>query len=121
MIGSTYPENISYPNEKSFTIIDNAKDRRKYSPIRMTFDECCDRHNEELMVIDNDTIKQIAKSIKDKIGVSKTTNETLKLNGVTNGNQPAMMPGMNFNGFQKPKSTSKKAIDAILELNDIKS
>jgi len=121
VIGSTYPENISYPNEKSFTIIDNAKDKRKYSPIRMTFDECCDRHNEELMVINNDTIKQIAKSIKDKIGVSKTTNETLKLNGVTNNNQSAMMPGMNFNGFQKPKSTSKKPIDAILELNDIKS
>lgn len=121
VIGSTYPENISYPNEKSFTIIDNAKDRRKYSPIRMTFDECCDRHNEELMVINTDTIKQIAKSIKDKIGVSKTTNETLKLNGTTNGNQPAVMPGLNFNGFQKPKSTSKKAIDTILELNDIKS
>lgn len=121
VIGSTYPENISYPNEKSFTIIDNAKDRRKYSPIRMTFDECCDRHNEELMVINTDTIKQIAKSIKDKIGVSKTTNETLKLSGTSNGNQPAVMPGLNFNGFQKPKSTSKKAMDTILELNDIKS
>jgi len=121
VIGSTYPENISYPNEKSFTIIDNAKDKRKYSPIRMTFDECCDRHNEELMVINNDTIKQIAKSIKDKIGVSKTTNETLKLNGVTNNNQSAMMPGMNFNGFQKPKANKKKPIDQILELNDIKS
>jgi len=121
VIGSTYPENISYPNEKSFTIIDNAKDRRKYSPIRMTFDECCDRHNEELMVINTDTIKQIAKSIKDKIGVSKTTNESLKLSGTSNGNQPAVMPGLNFNGFQKPKSTSKKSIDTILELNDIKS
>ena len=126
VIGSTYPENISYPNEKSFTIIDNAKDRRKYSPIRMTFDECCDRHNEDLMVINDNTIKQIAKSIKDKIGVSKTTNETLKLNGSTNGSgsngiQPATMPGLNFNGFQKPKSNKKKPIEQLLELNDIKS
>jgi hypothetical protein len=127
VIGSTYPENISYPNEKSFTIIDNAKDKRKYSPIRMTFDECCDRHNEELMVLNDTTIKQITKSIKDKIGVSKTTNESLKLNGtssgssVGNGIQPATMPGLNFNGFQKPKENKKKPIDQILELNDIKN
>ena len=124
VIGSTYPENISYPNEKSFTIIDNAKSKRKYSPIRMTFDECCDRHNEELMIIDDTTIKQIYKSIKDKIGTSKITNNTLKLNGTTNfnnGNQTAIMPGLNFNGFQKPKTNKKKPIDQILELNDIKS
>jgi len=124
VIGSTYPENISYPNEKSFTIIDNAKDRRKYSPIRMSFDECCDRHNEELMVINDDRIKEISKSIKNKIGVSKTTNETLKLNGSSSAQntiQPATMPGLNFNGFQKPKANKKKPIDQILELNDIKS
>jgi len=124
VIGSTYPENISYPNEKSFTIIDNAKDKRKYSPIRMTFDECCDRHNEELMVINDDRIKEIAKSIKNKIGVSKTTNETLKLNGASsnqNSIQPAMLTGLNFNGFQKPKTNKKKPINQILELNDIKS
>ena len=127
VIGSTYPENISYPNEKSFTIIDNAKDRRKYSPIRMTFDECCDRNNEDLMVLNDTTIKQIVKSIKDKVGVSKTNNETLKLNGTSgsngsNGIQPAVMPGMNFNGFQKSKTNSKKKpIEQLLELNDIKS
>lgn len=123
VIGSTYPENISYPNEKSFTIIDNAKDKRKYSPIRMTFDECCDRHNEELMILNDTTIKQIYKSIKDKIGVSKITNETLKLNGTSsnrNNIQSATMPGLNFNGFQKPKTNKKKPIDQILELNDIK-
>ena len=121
VIGSTYPENISYPGEKSFNIIDNAKDKRKYSPIRMTFDECCDRHNESLMVITDDKIKQIIKSIKDKIGVSKVSNETLKLNGSSTKDQSAIMPGLSFNGFQKPKTTSKKAIDAILEINDIKS
>ncbi len=124
VIGATYPDNISYPDNKSFTIIDNAKERRKYSPIRMTFDECCDRNNEDLMVINEDTIKEIAKSIKNKIGVSKTTNESLKLNGTnstSNGIQPATIPGLNFNGFQKSKVNKKKPIDQILELNDIKS
>ena len=33
VIGSTYPENISYPKNKKFTIIDNGKDRRRYSPL----------------------------------------------------------------------------------------
>lgn len=123
VIGSTYPENISYPDNKSFTIIDNAKDKRKYSPIRMTFDDCCDRNNEELMVISDDTIKKIIKSIKDKIGVSKKNNESLKLNGTSlnKTTQSATMPGLTFNGFQKPKSSKKKPIEEILELNDIKS
>ena len=128
VIGSTYPENISYPNEKNFNIIDNGKDKRKYSPIRMTFDECCDRNNEALMVLTDDKIKEIVKSIKDKIGVSKVTNDSLKLNGLNSSadgiksSLPAILPATNFNGFQKPKSNNKKKpIEQLLELNDIKS
>ena len=79
VIGSTYPENISYPNNKNFTIIDNGKERRRYTPIRLTMDVFTDRNNEDLMVIDKDAIKSITKSIKDKIGVSKTTNDSIGL------------------------------------------
>ena len=128
VIGSTYPENISYPDEKSFYIIDNGKNKRKYSPIRMTFDECRDRNNEDLMVLSDDKIKEIVKSIRDKIGVSKVTNETLKLNGLSSNPEigksspVANLPITNFNGFQKPKATNKKKpIEQLLELNDIKS
>jgi hypothetical protein len=32
VIGATYPENISYPGNKDFTIIDNAKETRTYQP-----------------------------------------------------------------------------------------
>jgi hypothetical protein len=124
VIGSTYPENISYPNNKNFHIVDNGKNRRKYSPIRISFEDQYDRNNEDLMILSNEKIKEISKSIKDKIGVSKVNNDTLNLSGVSkNGSSqnnlpinPSVMPG-----FQKPKTTKKKTIDQILELNDIKN
>jgi ADP-heptose:LPS heptosyltransferase len=49
VLGSTYPENISYPNSKDFDIIDAGLDRRKYSPIRISIDEEIDRYNDEAM------------------------------------------------------------------------
>lgn len=122
VIGATYPENISYPNNKDFYIIDNGKGKRQYSPIRISFEDQYDRNNEDLMVLSDNKIKEIQKSIKDKIGVSKVNNDTLGLNGTNKNNQtqfpvsPAMMPG-----FSKPKNNGKKTIDKILELNDIKS
>ena len=79
VIGATFPENISYPKNKKFTIIDNGKGGRRYSPIRMTLDIFTDRNNEDLMVLDDSNIKKITKSIKDKIGVSVKSNETLGL------------------------------------------
>ena len=79
VIGSTYPENISYPDNKNFTIIDNGKEKRRYSPIRLTMDIFTDRNNEDLMVLKPDAVNNIVKSIKDKIGVSKTTNDSLGL------------------------------------------
>jgi hypothetical protein len=71
VIGSTFPENISYPENKDFTIIDNGKDKRKYSPIRVTLDLFTERSNEDLMVLSEDTIKRIVKSVTDKLGKTK--------------------------------------------------
>jgi hypothetical protein len=125
VIGSTYPENISYPDNKNFYIIDNGKGKRKYSPIRISFEDQYDRHNEALMVLTNEKIKEISKSIKDKIGVSKVNNDTLKLSDATkikpNQSPPQITPGI-MPGFQKPKNTNKKkVIDKILELNEVDS
>ena len=79
VVGSTYPENISYPESKKFTIIDNAEGKRRYSPIRLTYDLFTERNNEALMCFDSSVVKKIAKSIKDKIGVSTTNNKTMGL------------------------------------------
>lgn len=85
VIGSTFPENISYPDSKKFTIIDNGKGKRKYSPIRLTMDLCGDRDNEDLMVLDDSTMKSIVKGIKSKIGISKK--DLKKTLGVSNTHQ----------------------------------
>jgi hypothetical protein len=71
VIGSTCPENISYPNNKNFTIIDNGKEKRRYIPMRVTHDYTGERVNEDLMVLDQKTIDKIIKSVTDKLGKTK--------------------------------------------------
>jgi ADP-heptose:LPS heptosyltransferase len=68
VIGGTFPENISYPSSSTLTIIDNGKDERKYSPIRVAVDIRIDRHNENLMVLSDETVKTIVKQIKTTLG-----------------------------------------------------
>jgi len=138
VIGSTYPENISYPDNKNFTIIDNGDGRRRYSPIRLTHDIYTDRNNEDLMVLDSSKVKEIVKSIKDKIGVSKKvtdsksstaippkklspSNSSSVCNDVKGGSYPKKILStpkstVKYNGFQKPKSDKKKPIDKLLDI-----
>lgn len=63
VLGSTFPENVSYPNNKKFTIFDFNKENRIYSPIRICLDEFADRQNETAMVLTDEQIEQIAKKI----------------------------------------------------------
>lgn len=71
VIGSTCPENITYPDNKDFTIIDNGKEKRKYIPMRITQDFTGERNNEDLMIMGKDTINKITKSVTDKLGKTK--------------------------------------------------
>lgn len=71
VIGGTFPENISYPDNKNFTIIDNGKATRVYSPIRVTHDIDADRNNEDCMVLSAEIYSKIIKSIENKLGVNK--------------------------------------------------
>jgi hypothetical protein len=71
IIGSTCPENISYPDNKNFTIIDNGKNKRKYIPMRITHDFTGERNNEDLMILSDDTLKTVVKSVTDKLGKTK--------------------------------------------------
>jgi len=68
VIGSTYPENISYPNNKDFTIIDNAKETRTYQPYRITGDAVLERDNEDNMILTDANFKKTIKSVRDKLG-----------------------------------------------------
>lgn len=58
VVGSTFKENISYPNYEKFDILDMGEDRRRYSPIRITVDEVADRTNEGIMIM-NDKIEEV--------------------------------------------------------------
>ena len=135
VIGATFPENISYPGNKKFTIIDVGEGKRRYQPIRLAQDECADRNNEDLMVINNDTIKKIMKSIKNAIGVSKKTTPQMQSSSLPNlnpSNTPKLTPTNNkplhlkdtktILGFDKlDKDKKKKPIDELLELETTKS
>jgi hypothetical protein len=70
VIGSTFPENITYTNNKKFNIVDNGKGKRVYSPIRITYDLSIERNNESLMVLDDKTIDKIVKGIETTLGKS---------------------------------------------------
>jgi hypothetical protein len=71
VVGSTFPENITYPANKNFTIIDNGKNKRMYSPIRITHDVTADRNNEDLMILTDQTVDQVIKSVTNKLGLTK--------------------------------------------------
>lgn len=68
VIGGTFPENISYPENKKFNIIDNGKEDRVYSPIRISFDVLADRNNENLMKLSSETIETIVKGVESTLG-----------------------------------------------------
>lgn len=74
VLGSTFPENISYPYNKNFTIIDNGKSSRVYAPIRITMDFVSERINENLMKLSDKTIDQVMQSVVDVLG--KPANKT---------------------------------------------
>ena len=71
VIGSTYPENISYPGHKDFDIIDVGNGRREYAPIRIAMDETIDRFNDESMELSKKHIDEIVASCRKRLGKSK--------------------------------------------------
>ena len=72
VIGSTFPENISYPDSPNFNIIDNGGPNRVYSPYRIVQDQHADRNNEDLMVLTDKTFEDILSSIRKTLGTTKT-------------------------------------------------
>lgn len=71
VIGSTFKENVSYPNEKTFNILDMGDGARVYSPIRITMDEFSDRVNEGVMQMNDKVEEVIVKEIKTSLKGTK--------------------------------------------------
>lgn len=67
IVGSTFMENVSYPNADKFDVHDMGGDRRRYSPIRITIDEVADRTNEGIMLMNSQIEEYIANSVNTLI------------------------------------------------------
>lgn len=90
--GSTYPINISYPNDPDFDIIDVGEGKRVYSPIRVAMDEERDRLNDEAMEMNEKQIKAVLDSVRKRLGKSKRASgmpEPTK----SNTGKPSLVPG----------------------------
>jgi ADP-heptose:LPS heptosyltransferase len=104
VLGSTYPENISYPNSKDFDIIDAGVDRRKYSPIRISMDEEVDRYNDEAMELNREKIQEVVSSVKKRMGKSVAYTNYSNQTTPTNGSccpKPSIVQGVPLTA-QKP-------------------
>jgi len=64
ILGSTFEQNVSYPNEEKFKILDMGEGVRIYSPIRITVDEYVDRQNEGVMAMNEKIEDVIVKEVK---------------------------------------------------------
>ena len=71
MVGSTFPENISYPGNPNFNVVDIGKEKRIYSPIRITGDYVAELNNEDLMYMEDEQIDSIVQHIKSVLGTSE--------------------------------------------------
>ena len=136
VLGSTYPENISYLDVNSHTIIDLGKTKRIYSPIRLSMDVSRDRQNEDAMIVEPTQVKDIVQSIKKEIGVSKTVapKPELKTPNISQDNKPKIpkitksgqsitkklltppKPVAGFNKSTVTKPSKKKPIDKLVEM-----
>jgi hypothetical protein len=67
VIGSTFPENISYPGNNKFTIIDNGIGKRNYAPFRISHDHVIERNNENLMIMETKTVEKVIQSVKKQL------------------------------------------------------
>ena len=66
ILGSTYPINVSYPNDSNMNILDFGEDERQYSPIRITMDEAVDRHHETIMTMTDAIQDYVVNSVLGK-------------------------------------------------------
>tara|TARA_B100000941_G_C28476316_1_gene539403 strand:+ start:98 stop:1075 length:978 start_codon:yes stop_codon:yes gene_type:complete len=51
--GATFPINVSYPDTENFNVLDLGMEERIYDPIRIVQEESTNRHNENLMAMDD--------------------------------------------------------------------
>ena len=99
VIGATFPENISYPNDSNFDIIDIGKGRRTFQPIRLTQEDYQDMMNDECMEMTSDDVNTIIKSCRKRLGKSASYSGNLVIE--EQASKGCNNPQHNHKGFGK--------------------
>lgn len=63
VVGATYPENVSYDDNDMFQVLDLGASKRRYDPIRISFDEEVGRSHEGVMMLSDKAVDEIAKEL----------------------------------------------------------
>jgi len=97
VVGSTFAENISYPDYEKFDIQDMGEGKIIYEPIRITMDEVCNRNNDGIMRM-NDLIEDvIIKSIKTNFAkwhnIENNVNKVVKFEQIEKKNTFKLQTG----------------------------
>lgn len=66
ILGSTFPVNVSYPDEPSFNVLDLGDGMREYSAIRILIDERVERKHEPIMSMTTEIIDYVINAILGK-------------------------------------------------------
>jgi hypothetical protein len=66
VVGSTFAENISYPDYEKFDLLDMGEGQRVYDPIRITMDDESYRSNDGIMAM-NDKVEEVIIKSVDKL------------------------------------------------------
>jgi ADP-heptose:LPS heptosyltransferase len=64
VLGSTFQENVSYPDSDTFQVLDVGVGRRKYDPIRISFEEEISRQHDGIMTMSDEAISEIVKEFE---------------------------------------------------------
>ena len=63
VVGATYPENVSYEDNDIFQVLDLGSGRRRYDPIRISFEEEVSRSHDGIMALSDKAVDEIAKEL----------------------------------------------------------
>lgn len=113
VLGSTFPINTSFVNDKDVDIFDLGEGKRVYSPIRLTMEEEQDRLNDEVMEMSEEQRKEIIDCVKKRLGKSTkfteeyipvTQSQVCPTHGVVHGQeQQTAQPAQLLGHTGKPK------------------
>jgi hypothetical protein len=132
VVGATCKENISYPNEPTFEVLDMGEGARIYDPIRVTFDEVTHRHNDGIMAMNGkieDVIVESVTKMMNKYWKKRTdvvilpNQEDPTKSSCFKGNKdmksfspaPAEGSAIFMNPSEKPSKNGKKGFAEMIE------